>query len=807
MDTYNFVRYQYDWAAAGGNRSGAAQFFRANFGNPYDLDIYKRAPTHDWQDEVMGETPLNYSTNITVGGGTDRLRFNISLTQSEDKGIILGSGVRRTNLNMKFSAAISDRLTLNFNPKFSYRRDTGAGGNNIGSGGLIDVLRYRPTNGLHEFAFWDPKTVDPDDEKVFEYTNPKNDIKENTRKKHSYSITNQAGLEWKPAKGLALRSEGAISLSFSDDNRFYGAMTGMGQAHNKLPVASITDTRSERFLWTNTASYGFDIAGAHNFSFLLGQEIQSSQTRTSSMTNRYFPRYISADKAISNMNLGTPYQATTSLSTADRTASFFGQANYNYEHRYLLSLTMRADGSTKFAADISGGVERVSKEFCWAMIARMALSCGGYSLRPDMSAPGSYGTMKRPDNYLDYYRIARDYCDSVIVSGRHSLSLPYHQVFINECNYMVINQDDPIFEIPFAKNSSGHIGYIQGPTSQTYEGNTSGKNIWGGSNGGARLNALYRFFFDEDDLRRDYVNGMWYYKYDGETVLLNDRTVFNNKWSKLWSVSSMGTNSGANTGINYPYMRYADVLLMYAEAVCEIDGGVSGADGAKAVDALRQVRRRAFRDGSKVEAYLSEVSASKEAFLKAVLDERKFEFAGENMRWKDLVRNNMYSEELYWTFLRYYGVAENGAGSSDYLEAVALHDGMDPEFWERIPYDIFYKASQPNPADVSVYPNTSLDIVTFYDLYHSQVHPGGDWKQASLFGWWNDGVGCPEDRMLYSFFGYIRADQNGVISVVRDGALETPSLDNLPPVRYILPYPRTAIQRSGGVYKNYYGYN
>lgn len=502
-----------------------------------------------------------------------------------------------------------------------------------------------------------------------------------------------------------------------------------------------------------------------------------------------------------------PFSMRPMSGTDDNKSLLLPVTDRELVHKALIEDLKGIAPGMQFAADLSSGVERVSKEFCWAMIARMALSCGGYSLRPDMSAPGSYGTMKRPDNYLDYYMIARDYCDSVIVSGRHSLSLPYHQVFINECNYMVINQDDPIFEIPFAKNSSGHIGYIQGPTSQTYEGNTSGKNIWGGSNGGARLNALYRFFFDEDDLRRDYVNGMWYYKYDGETVLLNDRTVFNNKWSKLWSVSSMGTNSSANTGINYPYMRYADVLLMYAEAVCEIDGGVSGADGAKAVDALRQVRRRAFRDGSKVEAYLSEVSASKEAFLKAVLDERKFEFAGENMRWKDLVRNNMYSEELYWTFLRYYGVAENGAGSSDYLEAVALHDGMEPEFWERIPYDIFYKDSQSNPADVSVYPNTSLDIVTFYDLYHSQVHPGGDWKQASLFGWWNDGVGCPEDRMLYSFFGYIRADQSGVISVVRNGALETPSLDNLPPVRYILPYPRTAIQRSGGVYKNYYGYN
>ncbi len=461
----------------------------------------------------------------------------------------------------------------------------------------------------------------------------------------------------------------------------------------------------------------------------------------------------------------------------------------------------------QFASALSGGIERPSKEFCWAMIARMALSCGGYSLRPDTGNTGSYGTMKRPDNYLDYYRTVRDYCDSVIVSGTHSLSLPYYKVFVNECNYIVVNNDDPIFEIPFAKNSSGNIGYIQGPSGGLYEGNSAGKNIWGGSSGNARLSALYRFMFDPDDLRRDYVNGMWYYQYDGKPVLLNDRTVFNNKWSKFWSTASLGTNSQGSTGINYPYMRYADVLLMYAEAVNEIDGGVGGADGVKAVDALRQVRSRAFEDDSKVETYLSEVSASKESFLKAVLDERKFEFAGENMRWKDLVRNNMYAEELYWSFLRYYGVAENSAGTSDYLEAVAIHDGKAADFWETLPYDIYYMNEQPNPGDVAVYPNTVLDVVKFYDLYKSYTHPGGDWQQASLFGWFNDTDGCPEDRMLYSFFGYIRADRTGVIKVVRDGVLETPNVDNLPPVRYIIPYPSNAIQRSAGVYKNYYGYN
>ncbi len=349
MDTYDFVRYQYDWAAANGTRSSNAKYYRANFGNPLDLDIYQRATTRDWQDEVMSETPFNYSPNFTVGGGTEKFRFNASLTNSEDNGIIMGSGVRRTNLNIKMNIQLTRNLTLTINPRLTYRRDTGAGGDKIGSGGIIDVLRYRPTNGLREFAFWDPATVDPDDEAVFEYTNPKSDIDQNTLKKHSYAYTNQFSLDWKPIEGLTLRTEGAHFISFNDENRFFGAMTDEGQNNKKLPVAAITDKRTEKYTWTNTASYGFDIDNLHNFSFLLGQEIQHNQTKQSFIKNRYFPRSISADRALNNMGLGTPWESTSSLSTPERTASFFGQTSYNYDHKYLASITFRADGSTKFS--------------------------------------------------------------------------------------------------------------------------------------------------------------------------------------------------------------------------------------------------------------------------------------------------------------------------------------------------------------------------------------------------------------------------------------------------------------------------
>ena len=351
MNTQDFVNYQYQWHAAAGTRNSNAKFFRANFGNPYDLDMYSTLPSHDWQDEVMGETPLNYSANVTIGGGSEKVKFNLSLTNSEDKGIILGSGVRRTNLNVKTNVQISDKLSMQFNPKFTFRRDNGAGGDNVGTGGIIDVLKYRPTNGLREFGYIDPTYADPNEEELFTYTNPKSDIEINKLIKHSYTYTNGLAFDWKPIKGLNLRTEATISLSWRDNNRFWGALTGTGKSNNNLPVAQVTNSHGFSYVWTNTASYSFSVKDTHNWSFLLGQEIQHSQSSSTNLRSRYFPRNFSARDAWNNFSFGVPdpNNTNTSLGTSDRTASFFGQANYNFKHRYLLSATFRADGSTMFA--------------------------------------------------------------------------------------------------------------------------------------------------------------------------------------------------------------------------------------------------------------------------------------------------------------------------------------------------------------------------------------------------------------------------------------------------------------------------
>ena len=473
-------------------------------------------------------------------------------------------------------------------------------------------------------------------------------------------------------------------------------------------------------------------------------------------------------------------------------------------------------------------VERPSKEFAWSMIARIALSAGGYSLHPDKDNPNSYGVMSRPSDYQQYYRIVKSYTDKVINSNSHSLGNSFKDVFVRQSNFEVINNSDPIFEIPFAKESTGSTGYIQGPTSSANEGKTLGKNTWGASSGNGRLSAFYRYSFDENDKRRDFINGLWYYgngagNLTQDSCLIRaDYTVHNNKWSKLWANSGQFTNiSSGSTGINFPYMRYTDVLLMNAEAINELEGPT-----AVAKERLSQVRSRSFDDQSAVSSYIATVSSSKEDFLKAVLDERKWEFAGENMRWRDLVRNNLYGQEVLFSFLRYLSVAmSNAGGYSGYEDAIADYDGSNyldelPEYmyYHVLPQNAEWKVEQ-NKVYGYPYPNKILDILYIYNPYKNTSQPptaltaidGKTWQTANFYQWSNNSE--PTNQCRYSFYGYVRYTEQGNIVLIKDG-VETqldggnvPAANSLPPVRYILPYPNSAIQRSAGAYKNYYGYN
>ena len=212
MTPYEFVKIQYE-SVVGNNTN--RQKFRGNFGNPADFSLYKRFEGNDWQNEILGGTPISQMYNLTLNGGSQALRFNMSVTHNEENGVLLGSGVTRTVVNTKFSADLSKKVRLLINPRFTYRQDRGAGADAVGSGGIMSVLRYRPTNGLREFSFMPIEDINPDDERYFEYTNPKGDINQNYLRGNRYEFTNQASIDYNISKGLTFRTLGTQYMAFS----------------------------------------------------------------------------------------------------------------------------------------------------------------------------------------------------------------------------------------------------------------------------------------------------------------------------------------------------------------------------------------------------------------------------------------------------------------------------------------------------------------------------------------------------------------------------------------------------------------
>ena len=96
-------------------------------------------------------------------------------------------------------------------------------------------------------------------------------------------------------------------------------------------------------------NYNFMLKDVHDIRLMLGQEIKHNQTTTKTYSTRFFPENITAEKVFDNLSLGTPYENSSSAASPSRISSFFGRINYGYNDKYLATVTLRADGSSKFA--------------------------------------------------------------------------------------------------------------------------------------------------------------------------------------------------------------------------------------------------------------------------------------------------------------------------------------------------------------------------------------------------------------------------------------------------------------------------
>jgi TonB-linked SusC/RagA family outer membrane protein len=349
LDPYEYTLWQYELAGESGN---TARNFQRYYGVFDDLELYKAQNGSDWQDELFGRNAMTQYHNVSVTGGTEKTKYNLSMSRTDDEGIMLGAGYVRNNINFKLNSKITDRLTIDFNTRFSDTNVTGAGTSTEGSSSnsrLKHAVKYAPVRGLQDFLA--SVDFDTDMEAASQLYNPVDVVNDDYRNSDRSSINFNAGVGYEVIDGLLLKSDWGVEFDNRRDDRFYGPSTS--QAKNTSggnPMVTIDTRERLRQRVANTVSYDKDdVLPGHDINVLLGQEVYTYSSKSLDMESRFFPSDVTVDAALAMMNLGTPQPTESFESPEDRISSYFGRFNYNYSERFLLSVTMRADGSSKFA--------------------------------------------------------------------------------------------------------------------------------------------------------------------------------------------------------------------------------------------------------------------------------------------------------------------------------------------------------------------------------------------------------------------------------------------------------------------------
>lgn len=291
----------------------------------------------------------------------------------------------------------------------------------------------------------------------------------------------------------------------------------------------------------------------------------------------------------------------------------------------IADLAVAAD-LVPWQSEVGGTNERVTQGAVRALRARIALARGGYSLRNDK-------TMKRSADYLDFYQIAKDECEIIMQRGEHRLDPSFMAVFKDGLAAHTMGAyGEIIWEVGMSGGSSAtgdsKLGYYNGPR-------------WNGTGNGA-LTILPTFFysFDANDTRRDVTCAPYDVNQDMTLTARPLQTMVDGKFRRDWIKGPDAIPSAAQYfSVNWPLIRYSDVLLMFAEADNEINNGPSAA----AIEAFEEVRIRGFGGN---EALIGTTPSGKVGFFEAIVNERSFELAGEGLRKYDLIRWNMLGERL-----------------------------------------------------------------------------------------------------------------------------------------------------------------
>lgn len=301
---------------------------------PYDTD---------WQSLIY-RTGIIKNNQLSVSGGSEDIKYYISGTIYDQKGIIHSSEFNRMSVNSRLSIDLSDRLNVNLNLLLNREKQDGVytqrtSGVNDG-GVVISSLRFDPNQAITDNnGVYTTSKVG-----TAPYENARAVIDGRTIENIQENV--QANLQgrYNIFQGFTFNSSLGIVSTTVRNGQYNNRNSTEGFSTNGS--GNLTYRKRVNIINENYFNYKKSVSGRHVFDATAGYSYQRFTNEGFTAANQGF---ITDAFSFWNLGAGSIYQAPSSNISQSEISSFYGRLNYNFDERYLFTVTSRYDGASQFS--------------------------------------------------------------------------------------------------------------------------------------------------------------------------------------------------------------------------------------------------------------------------------------------------------------------------------------------------------------------------------------------------------------------------------------------------------------------------
>lgn len=290
----------------------------------------------DWQKAAF-RSALTTDHQLSISGGNSLTRYHVSGNYYKQEGILRHTDFQRLATRVNLQSRLNSRLSTGVNLSLAQTK-----GQLAPSGIITSLLLMPPTATIYDQTAGGYTLRNPF-ENIF--ANPIASLLEQTNTARTFKLLGTAFAEYAFLPQLQLKVMLGVDYQSGHERRYIPSTIYEGKAAGG--IASVGSTENRSWINENTLTYTTSFAQRHRLEVLLGltqQETKVEWVRTGAS------HFVSDKLSYNNLESGAVVTTPYSYATRNALISTFARLNYQFDHRYFLTATLRADGSSRFGA-------------------------------------------------------------------------------------------------------------------------------------------------------------------------------------------------------------------------------------------------------------------------------------------------------------------------------------------------------------------------------------------------------------------------------------------------------------------------